>query len=77
MNPLDNNDTTDIFWRDIQEDDSIFHEENQARNRTVLIVTNVMNLFSHPRITYAKYVDSLNNRDRSSNEIVLFYAFLT
>jgi hypothetical protein len=75
MNPLDNNDTTDIFWRDIQEDDSIFRHFN--KERAILVLTNVMNSPSYPRVTVAKYVDILDNRDYSLNETVKFYAFLT
>jgi hypothetical protein len=75
MNPLDNNDTTDIFWRDIQEDDSIFRHFN--RKRSILVLTNVMDSPSYPRVTVAKYVDISDNRDYSFDETVLFYAFLT
>ena len=75
MNPLDNNGKTDVFWRDIQEDDSIFLECN--KKRTILIITNVMNSFLYPRVTEAKYVDISNNRDYTFDEIVLFYAFIT
>ena len=72
MNPLTITDT-DIFWRDIESDDSIFHKNNQ--DRAILILTNVAN--TYPRTSLAKYVDILNNRDNSCNEIVKFYAFLT
>jgi hypothetical protein len=75
MNPLDNNDTTDIFWRDIQEDDSIFRHFN--KERAILVLTNVMNSPSYPRVTVAKYVDIEDHRDHSFDETVLFYAFLT
>lgn len=75
MNPLDNNDTTDIFWRDIQEDDSIFRHFN--KERAILVLTNVMNSPSYPRVTVAKYVDILDHRDHSFDETVLFYAFLS
>ena len=75
MNPLDNNDTTDIFWRDIQEDDSIFRHFN--KERAILVLTNVMNSPSYPRVTVAKYVDISDHRDHSFDETVLFYAFLT
>ena len=75
MNPLDNNEKIDIFWRDIQEDDSIFLQCN--KERSILVLTNVMNSPSYPRVTAAKYVDILDNRDYSLNETVKFYAFLT
>jgi hypothetical protein len=75
MNPLDNNGKTDIFWRDIQEDDSIFRHFN--KERAILVLTNVMNSPSYPRVTVAKYVDILDYRDYSFDETVLFYAFLT
>ena len=75
MNPLDNNGKTDIFWRDIQEDDSLFLDCN--KERAILVLTNIMNSPSYPRVTVAKYVDSFNYRDDSFNETVLFYAFLT
>ncbi len=75
MNPTLTNGQTDIFWRDIQEDDSIFQAFNG--NRSVLVLTNVMNTPNFPRVTLAKYVDILSNEDCSSNEVVKFYAFLT
>jgi len=75
MNPLDNNEKIDVFWRDIQEDDSIFLQCN--RKRSILVLTDIMNSPSYPRVTVAKYVDSLDNRDYSFDETVLFYAFLT
>jgi hypothetical protein len=75
MNPLDNNGKTDIFWRDIQEDDSLFLDCN--KKRAILVLTDIMNSPSYPRVTVAEYVNSFNYRDRSFNETVLFYAFLT
>jgi hypothetical protein len=75
MNPTLTNGQTDIFWRDIHEDDSIFQASN--RNRSVLVLTDVMNDTCFPRVTLAKYVDILSNEDCGSNEVVKFYAFLT
>jgi len=66
---------TDINWRDINEDDSIFNDEN--KNRFILVQTNIGDSPIIPRISLAKYVDILNNRDYSLNENVTFYAFLT
>lgn len=66
---------TDINWRDIHEDDSIFEEEN--KNRAILVQTNVGNSPTSARVTMARYVDILNNRDFSLEENVTFYAFLT
>jgi hypothetical protein len=71
MNPISKD--SDIFWRDIQEDDSIFHQDN--KDRAILILTNVAD--TYPRNSLAKYVDIFNNRDNSCNEFVKFYAFLT
>lgn len=75
MNPLDNNGKTDVFWRDIHEDDSLFLTAN--KERSILVLTNVMDSPSYPRVTVAKYVNSFNYRDHSLNERVLFYAYLT
>jgi hypothetical protein len=75
MNPTLTNGQTDIFWRDIHEDDSIFQALNG--NRSVLVLTDVMNTPNFPRVTLSKYVDFLSNEDRGSNEVVKFYAFLT
>lgn len=75
MNPLLNNGRTDIFWRDINEDDSIFLEEN--KERAILILTDVMQSPSCPRTSLAKYVDILSNRDYSCEEYIRYYAFLT
>jgi hypothetical protein len=66
---------TDINWRDIHEDDSIFEKEN--KNRAILVQTNVANSPTSARVTMARYVDILNNRDFSLEENVTFYAFLT
>lgn len=66
---------TDIHWRDIQEDESIFEPEN--RNRAILVQTNVKNSPMSATVSMSKYVDRLNNRDYSLNETVTFYAFLT
>lgn len=66
---------TDINWRDIHEDDSIFEEEN--KNRAILVQTNVKDSPMSAVTSMAKYVDMLNNRDYSLNENVTFYAFLT
>ena len=75
MNPLDNNGKTDVFWRDIHEDDSLFLDCN--KERAILVLTDVMNSPSFPRSTLAKYVNSFNYRDNSLNERVSFYAYLT
>ena len=66
---------TDINWRDIQEDNSIFEPENQ--DRFVLVLTDVSDSPVGARISVSKYVDILNNRDYSLNETITFYAFLT
>jgi hypothetical protein len=66
---------TDINWRDIHEDFSIFEKEN--KNRAILVQTNVGNSPMSARVTMARYVDILNNRDFSLEENVTFYAFLT
>ena len=66
---------TDINWRDIQEDSSIFEPEN--RNRFILVQTNIGDSPVSARLSVAKYVDMLNNRDYSLEENVTFYAFLT
>jgi hypothetical protein len=66
---------TDINWRDIHEDDSIFEKEN--KNRAILVQTNVANSPTSARVTMARYVSILNNRDFSLEENVTFYAFLT
>jgi len=66
---------TDINWRDIHEDDSIFEKEN--KNRAILVQTNVANSPMSARVTIARYVSILNNRDFSLEENVTFYAFLT
>ena len=66
---------TDINWRDIHEDDSIFEKEN--KNRAILVQTNVANSPMSARVTMARYVSILNNRDFSLEENVTFYAFLT
>ena len=75
MNPLLNNGRTDIFWRDINEDESIFEPEN--RNRAILVQTDVKDSPMSAVASMAKYVDMLNNRDYSLEETVTFYAFLT
>lgn len=75
MNPTLTNGQTDVFWRDINEDDSIFLKEN--KERAILILTDVVKSPSCPRTSLAKYVDILNNRDYSYEEHVRFYAFLT
>lgn len=66
---------TDINWRDINEDESIFEPEN--KNRIILVQTNVKDSPMSAVTSMAKYVDMLNNRDYSLNENVTFYAFLT
>lgn len=66
---------TDINWRDIHEDDSIFNAEN--KNRFILVQTNIADSPMSARISLAKYVDIFNNRDSSLEEEVTFYAFLT
>ena len=66
---------TDINWRDIHEDDSIFNAEN--KNRSILVQTNIADSPMSARISLAKYVDIFNNRDYSLEEEVTFYAFLT
>lgn len=65
----------DINWRNINQDFSIFEEKN--RNRAVLIQTDVNNSPVFCRISYAKYVDIVTNRDYSCQETVTFYAFLS
>lgn len=74
MNPLLNNGRTDIFWRDINEDDSIFLQEN--RNRSILILTDARSHPCHPHISNARDVN-LSNWDCFHDEAVQFYAFLT
>ena len=75
MNPLDNNGKTDIFWRDIQEDDSLFLESNAKRS--ILFLSDVCNRVFAARITRAQYVDLSGYYDSFSGEKVAFYAFLT
>jgi hypothetical protein len=75
MNPLLNKDKIDVNWRDIHEDDSLFLDCN--KERAILVLTNVMDSPSYPRVTTAKYVNSFNYRDISINERVSFYAYLT
>jgi hypothetical protein len=75
MNPTLTNSYTDIFWRDIAEDDSIFQREN--KQRLILVITEETNSLGCPRVTFAQSVDILSNEDYGSNEVVKFYAFLT
>jgi len=75
MNPTLTNGQTDIFWRDIQEDDSIFQKENE--NRAILILTDVTTSPTLPKVSRADFVKIENNQDRCCGEIVQFYAFLT
>jgi hypothetical protein len=75
MNPTLTNSYTDIFWRDIAEDDSIFQREN--KQRLILVITEETNSLGRPLVTFAKDVDILSNEDYGHNEVVKFYAFLT
>ena len=75
QNPLDNNGKTDIFWRDIKEDHSIFDDCNKGR--AILILTKIMPCPANPRVSLAKYVDIFDNRCCSCEETVTHYAFLT
>lgn len=67
--------STDVNWRDINQDSSIFDEEN--KNRAVLIRTNISDSPFFCRISLAKYVDIVTNKDYSCQETVTFYAFLS
>jgi len=63
---------SDINWRDIKIDESIFELENS--NRGILILTDVS--WKLPRTTVCCYVDYHTRIDRASEEKVLYYAFL-
>ena len=63
---------SDIYWRDIKEDESIFDPINSKRG--ILILTDIMD--KEPRSTICNYVDCYTYVDRDSHEIVTHYAFL-
>lgn len=67
--------STDVNWRNINEDSSIFEEKN--KNRAILIQTDASDSPVFCRISLAKYVDNVTNKDYSCEETVTFYAFLS
>ena len=63
---------SDINWRDIQQDETIFEAENSKRG--ILIRTDVADW--EPRSTVCTYVDYYTHVDRACQEEVRYYAFL-
>lgn len=63
---------SDINWRDIQEDTSVFEQDNA--NRAVIILTEESD--KTPRDTSCHYIDYYTHVDRASGECVKYYAFL-
>lgn len=63
---------SDINWRDIREDTSVFEQANA--NRAVIILTEESN--KTPRDTTGNYIDYYTYVDRVSGERVKYYAFL-
>lgn len=63
---------SDINWRDIQEDRSVFLKENATR--AVVILTEESD--KTPRDTACHYIDYYTYVDRASGERVKRYAFL-
>ena len=65
----DKNINTDITWRDISEDNSVFLPENKERQ---ILVETEMTL----DISMAKYVDKYDNYLKTRDERVLRYSFI-
>ena len=63
------NDKTDINWRDIEEDDSVFLPENAYR--TILVETNVT-----MDVSVAMFVDKHSHILRTREEKLIRYAFI-
>jgi hypothetical protein len=60
---------TDITWRDISEDNSVFLPENKERQ--ILVETEIT-----LDISMAKYVDKYNNYLKTRDERVIRYSFI-
>ena len=65
----DKNINTDITWRDISEDKSVFLPENKERQ---ILVETEMTL----DISMAKYVDKYDNYLKTRDERVIRYSFI-
>lgn len=65
----DKNINTDITWRDISEDNSVFLPENKERQ--ILVETEMA-----MDISMAKYVDKYNNYLKTRDERVVRYSFI-
>lgn len=65
----DKNINTDITWRDISEDNSVFLPENKERQ--ILVETEIT-----LDISMAKYVDKYDNYLKTRDERVIRYSFI-